>query len=93
MRPQGGEQGQQPANVPMGGGLSRDDMMETYLDGIYLSMNQIGDIMENMVQYLNIAQPPNLGNQYPYCVSWSEIWSVQHDGAGNSGTHADEEDE
>lgn len=59
----------------MGGGPSRDETMAWYFDKMSVSMNWIGDTMENMIQHFNIEQPPNLGNQYPICPSWSEYWS------------------
>lgn len=54
-------------------GPSQGDMMAAYLDRMHFSMNWIGETMENTVQHFNITQPPPLGNQYPYCPSWSKM--------------------
>ena len=50
-----------------------------------VSINWIDGTMENMIQHFHVDKPPYLGNQYPICPSWREIWPVQHNGVGPSG--------
>lgn len=49
--------------------------------------------METIIQHFHVEQPPFLGNQYPICPSWSEIWPGKNDGAGTSGAARNGDDE
>lgn len=55
----------------MGGATFGGDM-SGYFDQMYLSVNWISGMVENMVIHLNVEQPPHLGSHYPICLMWSE---------------------
>ena len=88
-----GERGQpmHPPTSMVGAPFGGD--MAGYFDQLSLSVNWIGGTMEIVVRHLGVEQPPHLGYHYPICPRWTKYGGRGGDGAGTSGTNAEEEDD